>query len=208
MFRSSGKAVFQVQVPADAILAPASRSCPAASVEPIVSRRAAARCSTADAQLAHRDRPAEASTLNATPKENGERRQHATQRIPLGADSRARPREGYPRGERPAVDGPAVSGKAVDDGAVAAGPDDTHAATPGLPAGDPDTEHLATPTGSDVTPSGPAPSSSDGEAVTDRMALPAAHHAPRSWPVLLPAVPGSPGAGTGSTGTGSTGTST
>ena len=35
---------------------------------------------------------------------------------------------------------------------------------------------------------GPGAAGSDGEAGTDRMVLPA-HHAPRPWPVVLPAVP-------------------
>jgi hypothetical protein len=39
------------------------------------------------------------------------------------------------------------------------------------------------------TPSGQTPSGADDETVTDGMAVSAAHHAPRPWPVLLPAVP-------------------
>ena len=68
-----------------------------------------------------------------------------------------------PAKDEPGIDGPAdpASGQAVDDG----------------------------PTPSGHTLSGPAPSGADDETVTDGMAVSAAHHAPRPWPVVLPAVP-------------------
>ena len=78
------------------------------------------------------------------------------------------PEEDVPAGDVPAKDKPAIDGlgndaagaKAADDGPGTAGSDS--AAAPDLAA---------------------------GEADTDRMALAAAHHAPRPWPVVLPAVP-------------------
>lgn len=74
-----------------------------------------------------------------------------------------------PAKDKPAVDdqADAASREAVDDGPAAAGPDNAHA---------------------DAAPFG-----RDDETLTDRMALAAAHHAPRPWPDLPQAVPlGSP----------------
>ncbi len=74
------------------------------------------------------------------------------------------PENDVPAGDVPATGTPAVDGRG-DDAASAQAVDNGPA------------------------PSDPALFAPNGETVTDRIALPAAHHAPRPWPVVLPAVP-------------------
>ena len=77
--------------------------------------------------------------------------------------ARDAPAADVPAADVPAADVPAKDKPAVDDQADAAS--------------------------REAVDDGPARSGTDDETITDRMALAAAHHAPRPWPVVLPAVP-------------------